>query len=378
MMLSVVAKRNQEGYGRVVAVVGQHELDYPRNVVNQRLIGMAGYTIALCHSRVPGFPRTLSILRQFSRVSRRSSVVFATEGSHRHLLFLRLVTLVTGHAIVFDPFISLYNTEVEDRKLHAPRSLKGQVARFRDFCSCWCASYLIFDTHEHKDYFFGRYRIDKPYRILPVGVDERVFRPRPSVARPANEPCDVLFYGTYIPLQGIDVILAAARHLRDDDSIRFTLIGNGQERSRIDALAHHYQLPNVVFVDRLAPEELAERIARADVCLGIFDAGLKASQVVPNKVVQCAAMQKAIVTRESPAIARYFAHEESALLVPPADAVALAAAIARLAGDAALRSALAVEARAVFERHFSCEAQAPIMATLLGEAARAHRRGQRP
>jgi glycosyltransferase involved in cell wall biosynthesis len=349
---------------RRVCVVGQHELDYPRNVVNQQLMRAAGYAITLCHSRARVPFRTWSILGQYLRRAGDSQVVFATEGSHRHIPWLKLLALLKRQSIVFDPFISLYNTEVEDRKLFAPGSLRARLASFRDRVSCHCADYLVFDTLSHKDYFFQRYRLEKPFSIVRVGVDEATFRPRDSPPKVANEPCQVLFYGTYIPLQGIEVIVRAAAQLRSEPSIAFTLIGVGQEYARIRALAEALALKNVMFIERLTPRRLAEFIASADVCLGIFDGGINAEQVVPNKVVQCAAMQKPIITRRSPAVERDFA-PGSVLLVPPDDPVALADAILSLAHDAGLRAELATRARAVFLERFSIAAQAANMRALL-------------
>lgn len=357
---------------REVFVVGQHELDYPRNVVNQQLMRDAGYHITLCHRRGPVFGRTVSIVAQYLWRGRRDGVAFATEGAHSHVPWLKLATLWTGHKLIFDPLISRYNTEVEDRKRFSPRSLRAFQAHVRDWLACQSADYLVFDTLEHKDYFFARYRLDKPYCVLRVGVDEHVFRPRPWPLRSADAPCQVLFYGTYIPLQGIDVIVRAAARLRDDRSIQFRLIGEGQEFPRIQRLVRELELRNLELVGSLAPAELAERIAAADVCLGIFDPGIKAGQVVPNKVVQCAAMQKPIITRRSLSIERDFRHGDSAWLVPPGDDEALADAVVQLARDPALRASLGRGARAVFEREYSVAAQRERMRALL-ESAATHR-----
>lgn len=353
-----------------VCVLGQHALDYPRNVVNQRLMQAAGYAIALCHSRGPWWQRSASIVRQYLRVARRAQVVFVTEGAHRHMLWIKLATLWTGHDIVFDPFLSLYNTEVEDRKQHAPYAPLAWLAKWRDYVSCHCADYLVFDTHEHKDYFYTRYHLDKPHQVLRIGVDEAVFHPRAPQHAQSTTTCEVLFYGTYIPLQGIDVILAAADRLRADTSIRFTLVGDGQERVRIVALAQALGLPNVTFVEPLPPEQLAERVSAADICLGIFDGQSKASHVVPNKVVQCAAMGKAIVTRRSPAVDRYFKDGDNARLIEPDDADALAQAIRELALEPQRRDQLGTKARAVFERAFSVAAQAEVMKSVLDAASK--------
>ena len=354
---------------RRVFVVGQHELEYPRNVVNQRLMREAGFEIMLCHRRGSMIGRTISIVMQYLWRARRGGVAFATEGAHSHVPWIKLATLWTGHKLVFDPFISRYNTEVEDRKRFAPRSFRAWQAHIRDWLACRCADYLVFDTHEHKDYFFKRYGLDKPYRVLRVGVDEVLFRPRPAPAEVAGVRCNVLFYGTYIPLQGVDVIVQAAARLRDYPSIHFCLIGEGQELPRIRALVKQLGLDRLELTGAIPAAQLAERISAADICLGIFDPGIKAGQVVPNKVVQCAAMQKPIITRSSPSIERDFHHGQSVWLVPAGEPDALADAVVRLALDSALRHTLATGARAVFEREYSSHVQRGRMRALLDEAA---------
>jgi glycosyltransferase involved in cell wall biosynthesis len=357
----------------VVCVVGQHETDYPRNVFNQRLMRAAGYELVVCHRRGHWFGRTVSIVAQYVRRGRGAAVAFATEGAHRHVPWIKLASLGTGQTLIFDPFISRYNTEVEDRKLYSPRSIRALRARLRDWVSCHAADVLVFDTLEHQRYFYEHYKLDKPYRILRVGVDEALFHPRALQPRSEGAPLDVLFFGTYIPLQGVDVIVAAAEILRDRPELRFTLIGEGQELPRIRAAVESAKLGNVELARSLPVEALAERTARADLCLGVFDPGLKAGQVIPNKVVQYAAMQKPFITRQSASVERDFKHAESTWLVEPGDPASLARAILALAADADLRARLARGARAVFEREFSLAAQTERMRTLLDDA-RTHKR----
>jgi SAM-dependent methyltransferase len=79
--------------------------------------------------------------------------------------------------------------------------------------------------------------------------------------------------------------------------------------------------------------DLPGLVASHDVCLGIFGTGDKALRVVPNKVFQGAAAGCAIVTSDSAPQRRTLG--AAAVLVPPGDPEALAAALLRLAGDRA-------------------------------------------
>ena len=222
----------------------------------------------------------------------------------------------------------------------------------------------MFDTHEHEEYFREHYRPSAPATVLEVGVDEEVFCPgAPTVAR--QDDFEVLFYGTYIPLHGIETILDAAHALKDREGLRFTLIGHGQEYDAMRRRADALELDNVRFVDPMPPTELAEHIRRADVCLGIFGTSRKAGSVVPNKVVQCAAMAKPMITRDSTAVRRYFQDGDNVRLVPAADAESLARAVDELQRDADARGRIGRAARSVFEEHFSAEALRPKLLRIL-------------
>ena len=76
---------------------------------------------------------------------------------------------------------------------------------------------------------------------------------------------------------------------------------------------------------------LIERVAQADICLGIFGATDKARRVVPNKVYQTLALGKAVITAETPAVCEVFTSGEEMVTVPPGDPELLAGAIRALA-----------------------------------------------
>ena len=95
-------------------------------------------------------------------------------------------------------------------------------------------------------------------------------------------------------------------------------------------------------------ESLGAEVGRAAICLGVFGESAKAARVVPNKVWQAMAAARPVVTADTPAVRELLEHGRTALLVPAGDPDALAEALARLAGDGALRAHLGAAGRAVY------------------------------
>jgi glycosyltransferase involved in cell wall biosynthesis len=92
-------------------------------------------------------------------------------------------------------------------------------------------------------------------------------------------------------------------------------------------------------------ERLGEEVAAAAICLGAFGTSEKASRVVPNKVWQAMAAARPVVTADTPGVREVLRGDREAVLVPAGDAAALAAALARLAGDPELRARMGDAAR---------------------------------
>ena len=168
-------------------------------------------------------------------------VVYATEGAHRLVPLMKLWAKCTGRKILFDPFLSRYNTRVEDRQLYAPGSLQARIAHWQDWSSCKASDFLIFDTEEHREYFYERYNLKVPAAVIPVGVPEELFQyPLPD-ATPPSDSFEVLFYGTFIPLQGIETLVDAAQHL--PEGVRITIIGKGQTYDQVMEHVREVQVP---------------------------------------------------------------------------------------------------------------------------------------
>ena len=163
--------------------------------------------------------------------------------------------------------------------------------------------------------------------------------------------------------------MRAAKLLEGD--VRFRIIGDGQERPQLDALVRELQVSNVELCGLLPVEEIPREIARASLCLGIFGTTQKAGRVVPNKVFECLAVGRPVLTGDTEAIRSAFDGEVAT--VSPGDPPALAAAIHELLGDEARLAALAAAGHARYLRDYSEAALSRALATYLSEAVAARR-----
>jgi glycosyltransferase involved in cell wall biosynthesis len=161
---------------------------------------------------------------------------------------------------------------------------------------------------------------------VPVGAPQIWFTRQEH----GDGPLRVVFYGLYTPFQGAPVIGSALARLAGAP-VAVTMVGRGQDRAATKAAAAAN--PDVRWLDWVPADELPALVAAHDVCLGIFGTSAKALRVVPNKVFQGAAAGCAVVTSDTAPQRR--ALDGAAVLVPPGDPDALAAALRRLAGDRA-------------------------------------------
>jgi glycosyltransferase involved in cell wall biosynthesis len=256
------------------------------------------------------------------------------------------VRALSRSPILFDAFISLYDTLCFDRMRFAPNSLAGKLTFWLDQISCDLASTVILDTLAHAQYFIHTFHLaESKVRVLYVGCDESLFSPLPT----PEDPGLVLYYGSYLPLHGIQTIIKAAQLLIQEPSIHFRIIGDGIQSSSIREMAAKFHLNNVEFTPSIPLEDLPGEISRATICLGgHFSHIPKASRVIAGKTFQCLAMGKATIVGDNPANAEILTHGKSAWFCKMNDPQALADSIRELIADRVLRERLGQAGRQTF------------------------------
>jgi glycosyltransferase involved in cell wall biosynthesis len=272
-----------------------------------------------------------SLIWRFLRLPSHDVVIVPYMGQ-LDVLVLWPFAKATKTPIVWDAFISLYNTVVEDRKLISRRNPLAKILFFWEWLACKAADVIILDTKAHGDYFVETFTvpIDKVHVVF-VGAEPEFFS-RDNNKR-INDPDNltILFYGQFIPLHGIETIVRAAQLSRDKNA-HWIIIGKGQEEENIRSLLEDKPPDNLTWLPWVSYDELIDWIQKSDICLGIFGDSDKAARVIPNKVFQIIMAGKPLITRDSPAIKELLnADMPGVCLIPPSDPLALVAAVEKLA-----------------------------------------------
>lgn len=364
-----------------VLAVGMFDRTYPRNRVVLEAMRRQGIGVEVCHVPVwelerdkeRGYAgvwnRTKLVARllyaQFTLLFRwlthrwDADVIWIGFPGHCDMPLAWLIGKCTGRPVVFDAFISWYDSAVRDRGMFPKKSFTARLLYFWDFAASHLADRVILDTPEHAAFFQEFFKLPaRKVGWLPVSADEHVFKPVASGAGSSDGRFRVLQYAEFTPLHGGEHVLDAAERLQERGSpVVFEVIGDGGplfESLKADAAKRG--LSNIEFSGYVPEKTLVERIAAADLCLGVFGAGEKAGRVIPNKVYQCLACARPVLTGDTVAMRRVFAADIDLAMCDVGSGEALADAVDRLRLDAPLRERLAEAGYARFREQFSTEA----------------------
>jgi len=314
------------------------EPGYVRNAMVLRALRSSFDVTAVTDARRGSLTLRLAVIavRLLRALRRPHDLVYL--GFYAHPL-VPLARRLTAAPILFDAFISTYDTLCFDRGSLAPNSPGGRLAFKLDQAACTSSDCVLLDTQAHADYFQQTFGLRaQAVQHLYLGCDESLFYPRPA---PPSEVFTILFYVTYQPLHGVETIIRAAARLVPEQRLRFRLIGDGATYRRARTLAEQLRADNVEFCVPVPFARLPDEIARADVCLGgPFGRSGKAQRVITGKTFQFLAMGKPTIVCDSPANRELLEHGGSAMLCPPADPEALAETVRELYTSPVLRQSL--------------------------------------
>jgi len=275
---------------------GNYGPDYPRNRTLMQCLRNLGWEIIEYQPRISALAHLEAVVHSFEHISavwvpcfRQRDVAAAAKWAQRRQV-----------PLIFDPLISAYDKRVNERKKFSAGSKAAQnILRWesRLFAK---ADFVIADTLCHQDYFEKTLACDRQrIVVLPVSAEESLFYPEST---PFKAVPDVLFFGTFIGLQGAIYIAESIRYYQGP-AITLTFLGAGPEHDLVKstALTHADESVAVTFEDWIPFTKLADKIRSVQICLGVFGTGEKSFRVIPNKVYQALACDKPVVTMKGDA-----------------------------------------------------------------------------
>lgn len=156
--------------------------------------------------------------------------------------------------------------------------------------------------------------------------------------------------GRLTRVKGLDVAITALSRLGADNPWQLDLVGDGELRGELAALAG-----NLGVADRVTfhgfRRDVEALVAQADALLmPSLHEGL------PYALLEAMSLGLPVIASDVGGLAEVLRHERTGLLVPVGDAAALAAALARLGSDGGLRAALGAAAAAEQRRGYTLAA----------------------
>ncbi|MBF0134298.1 MAG: glycosyltransferase family 4 protein [Magnetococcales bacterium] len=344
----------------VCYLLAYREPRYVRSrTILQALAGLPAWQTVTAVNRSRGMARYLEMLWGLVVIRWRLDPQIYILGFRGHEIFWPVRLMTWGRILIFDAMMSPYGALKEEGKHgRIGRLLAGGVELIERGIMRW-SDRVLTDTQRHRAWMAKTFQIPEEKLVaLPVGAEENfpVGETVPcSLSTAADKPFEILFYGSFLPLHGVDVIVEAAR-LLVGQPVRFTLIGGHPNQHDWISSAVAQAKGCLEHIGYTSFESLLTcYIPRANLCLGgPFGDTPQAARVVTGKTQQCLAMGKATVVAHGEA-GEGFVDRVNVLLVPPANPEALAEVIRWAMAHPDELAGIAQKGQQLYQQHMSVE-----------------------
>ncbi len=244
-----------------------------------------------------------------ARELRKADVVHVFSASYFSFLLAPLPAITVAHALGKPVLLNYRSGEAPD---HLARS---RVAR-RTIAS---VERTVVPSGFLRD-VFARFGLEA--EVIPNIVDLDRFRFRPRVPLAPK----LVSTRNFERLYNVACTLRAFRRVQDRfPGATLTLVGDGAERSRLEALARELRLNGVRFAGRMAPDEIWRAYDEADIYVQTPDI-----DNMPSSVLEAYAAGLPVVSTDAGGVPYILKDGREGLLAPCGDDAAISSAVLRL------------------------------------------------
>lgn len=305
-----------------------------------------------------GIARYLETYRKTQEIKKKYDPDIYILGFRGHEFYWPLRRLVGNKPIILDALMSPYASLSRERKFGMPGVVAASAWRILERGILNDADVVLTDTTPQLHFYQQEFSLPSGKLLaLPVGAEESVAQNSSSAYTASTKPqseMSILFYGSFLPLHGIGIILEAASLVRELP-IRFDFVG-GSEKQAQKLKAKCTDLGIIRYTHRrwVSFDELINlTIPEADLCLGgPFGNTDQARRVITGKTSQCLALGKPTIIGEINE-KHGFIDKQNCLLVPQGNREALAEAIRWAHNHREQLSLIGERARAIYAERLS-------------------------
>ncbi len=236
------------------------------------------------------------------------------------------------------------------------------------------ATHILVNSPAYKEYLQNKGIEGAKITLIANGVDPAMFggtyhgqalRERWRL----NDKFLVTYAGALGAANDMAVALKAAKALSKNGQIHLLLVGDGKERTNLEALAKKWELGNVTFIGAQPKKDIPAILAASDACLAILKNIPMFRTTYPNKVFDYMAAGRPTILAIDGVIREVIDKSGGGLFVSPGDPDALAEAVLALECDRSRARDMGKAAREYVFEHFDREKQANEFMELLQQLA---------
>jgi glycosyltransferase involved in cell wall biosynthesis len=163
------------------------------------------------------------------------------------------------------------------------------------------------------------------------------------------------YTGVHGLAQGLDAIICAAEILKEHEGIQFLFLGDGPEKTRLQAAAIDKKLNNVRFLDTEPSSRMPEMLTAIDISLVVLKRHDLFRGALPSKLFEAMGAGVPVIVGIDGEARSLVELSGGGLVVEPDNPGELARAVLLLHGDPALRQSLGARGRAYIREFYNRE-----------------------
>ncbi|CAN5148560.1 hypothetical protein BH11PAT1_BH11PAT1_4580 [soil metagenome] len=291
------------------------------------------------------------IIKHFGDL-RSCDAIYVGYPGHFDVLMAYPLAKIFRKKLIFNPLVIFYTGFVADQGILREDTMLAKLIKSGEKLLYYACDIVLADTPYQKDHLVEEFGVNpEKIKILPIGADDEIYQYSPRKNKTSK--IQVVYYGLYSPLHGVEYIVDAAEILRNNTEITFVMVGKGNTYEKTVEHAKNLNLSTIKFYPEVTEENCFELLASADIFVGFLQKHPTVERAIPNKVYQGLALGKAVLTADAAVIRSTFTNKKNIYVCKPANAASFAEAVLDLQKNTMLRNDIAENGYQLFLKDFT-------------------------